>query len=326
MLVAPDALWVLLGALVLDAIVGDPDVIWRRWPHPAAWFGALVAAADRRFNQPERSERTRRVAGALAILGLTLVAAVVGLAVETGARRLPGGTMLVAVPASVLLAGRSLHDHVRRVRLAFAEGIGAARRAVSMIVGRDPESLDEPAIARAAIESTAENFSDGLVAPAFWFAIGGLGGLCAYKMINTADSMIGHMSDRHRAFGWASARIDDVVNLAPARLSGCLVALAAPSAGGSVGTALQIMARDAGLHRSPNAGWPESAMAGALGLALGGPRRYASGPVAEPFLHAEGRRDVGPADIDRALRVMITASVLHAALYGVLALLLAHLT
>ncbi|MBV9078242.1 MAG: cobalamin biosynthesis protein CobD, partial [Methylobacteriaceae bacterium] len=233
------------------------------------------------------------------------------------------GAILLALAASVLLAQQSLFLHVRAVERAFAAGgLPAARRAVSMIVGRDPDRLDDAGVARAAIESCAENFSDGVVAPAFWFALGGLPGLLVYKAVNTADSMVGHLSERHRAFGWASARLDDVLNLAPARLAGLLVALAAPAGGGRIGPALAVMERDARLHRSPNAGWPEAAMAGALGLALGGPRVYAAGPVDEPMLNAAGRRDAAPGDIGRALRVMAAAAVEHAALVVILALTL----
>jgi adenosylcobinamide-phosphate synthase len=182
--------------------------------------------------------------------------------------------------------------------------------AVSRIVGRDPTSLDEARICRAAIESTAENFSDGVVAPALWFLVFGLPGLLAYKAINTADSMIGHLTDKHRAFGWASARLDDVVNLPASRIAGALVALAAPAAGGGIGAALRAMWADAGKHRSPNAGWPEAAMAAALGIALAGPRRYGGVIVNDPFVNERGRRDAHPEDISRALRVYVVANAL----------------
>ena len=320
MLLHADALWILVGALALDAALGDPDWLWRRWPHPAVWLGRLVAFGDRHLNRPSWSDPARRVGGALWLLVVVAIALGAGFALEAGLRRLPGGPFLVAIAASVLLAGRSLYDHVARVRDAFwTGGLQAARQAVSMIVGRDPERLDAPAVARAAVESTAENVSDGLVAPALWFAIAGLPGLAAYKAVNTADSMIGHLSARHRAFGWAAARLDDVLNLVPARLSGLLIGLAAPLAGGSPVQALSVMWQDAGLHRSPNAGWPEAAMAGALGLALGGPRVYAAGPVEEPFLNPDGWHEASPADIDRALRVMVGACLVHALAYAVLA-------
>lgn len=311
-----DRLFVLLGALALDAAIGDPDAIWRRWPHPVVWIGRLIAWGDRALNRPDWSEGSRRAAGTAALVGLVVLALGTGWAVEAGLRRVPGGEVLVALTASVLLAQRSLHDHVARVRDAFGMGgLPAARAAVSMIVGRDPESLDADGVARAAIESAAENFSDGVVAPAFWFACLGLPGLLAYKAVNTADSMVGHLSARHRAFGWASARFDDLVNLVPARMSGLLVALAAPAAGGDPVAAWRVMWRDAGLHRSPNAGWPEAAMAGALGVALAGPRLYASGPVDDPYLNHEGRGAV-PGDITRALRVMVVAAVLQALVYA----------
>ena len=341
MILSTDACLVLVGALLLDALIGDPDVLWRRWPHPVTWLGAIVAFADRHLNPPESlaetadslpphaeevgsrsgaGDQVRRVSGVIFVAVYVPGALAAGWLLETGLRALPGGPLLLAAAASVLLAFRSLRDHIRRVSDAFRSGgLAGARRAVSMIVGRDPERLDEGGVARAAIESAAENFSDGVVAPAFWFAFGGLPGLLAYKAINTADSMIGHLSDRHRHFGWAAARLDDLVNLAPARLSGGFVALAAPLAGGKVGAALRIMRRDAGLHRSPNAGWPEGAMAGALGIALATPRSPASGPVHDPFLNPEGG-PASPADIGRALRVLDGAALLHAGLYGLLAL------
>jgi adenosylcobinamide-phosphate synthase len=189
-----------------------------------------------------------------------------------------------------------------------------------MIVGRDPEQLDEAGVCRAAIESCAENFADGVVAPVFWLALLGLPGLLAYKAINTADSMIGHRSERFEAFGWAAARLDDLVNLAPARLAGALLAMVAPLAGVSIAASFKVMRRDAPSHRSPNAGWPESAMAGALGLALAGPRHYAEGRVDDPFLNAEGRTSVAPDDIGRALDLYFAACLVEGASYAALAL------
>jgi adenosylcobinamide-phosphate synthase len=178
-----------------------------------------------------------------------------------------------------------------------------------MIVGRDPESLSADGVARAAIESTAENFSDGLIAPAFWFLALGLPGIIAYKAINTADSMIGHRTPRHLHFGWAAARLDDAVNWPAARISGMLIALAAPIAKGSTGRAWRVMLRDARLHRSPNAGWPEAAMAGALDLALAGPRIYGDLIVNDRFIHEDGRHEAGPGDISRALRITVGAGL-----------------
>jgi len=191
-------------------------------------------------------------------------------------------------------------------------GLAGGRAAVSMIVGRDPDSLDGPGVARAAIESCAENFSDGVVAPVFWYVVLGLPGIMVYKTVNTLDSMIGHRSERYRAFGWASARFDDLLNLVPARLAGVLIAAAAlATRGARPGAALRTMLRAAGKHRSPNAGWPEAAMAGALGLALAGPRRYGTEVVRDPWI-GDGRAQAGEADIRAALRVMVTACAMGA--------------
>ncbi|MCX5480105.1 adenosylcobinamide-phosphate synthase CbiB [Kaistia geumhonensis] len=316
-------LWLLLAAIAIDAIAGDPDFIWRRIPHPVAWFGALIGWADRKLNAvpPSGSDRLRRVLGMMTIIVLTTLAFAAGLLIERFLASIEWGLLLLPLIASIFLASRSLHDHVRAVRDAFDEGgLVAARRSVAMIVGRDPDSLDEAGVCRAAIESTAENFSDGFVAPALWFALLGLPGLFAYKMINTADSMIGHLSERHRAFGWASARLDDLVNLPASRLAGALIVMAAPFVGTSIRDSFVVMLDDARKHRSPNAGWPEAAMAGALGLALAGPRRYAGHMVEDPFLNAGGRRDAAPGDIAKALKVLKVATALTGVLVVITAL------
>jgi adenosylcobinamide-phosphate synthase len=258
-----------------------------------------------------------------AVALLLTIATASGFAIDLLLRQLPYGEWLVALVASIFIAQRSLYEHVARVRQAFASGgLDKARAAVSMIVGRDPKSLDQAGVCRAAIESCAENFSDGVVAPAFWFALLGLPGLIAYKAVNTADSMIGHRNECYRAFGWAAARLDDLLSLVPARLAGALVALAAVAAHGNILTALRVMWRDARLHRSPNAGWPEAAMAGALGISLAGPRRYGEQVVDDAFLNAGARAAATPDDIGRALRVLVAAYALHAALYAALALVL----
>jgi adenosylcobinamide-phosphate synthase len=314
------ALWLVLGALVIDAVVGDPAFVWRRLPHPVVWLGALVERLDRAFNHATWPPPQRRIAGVLALVILIIVAALLSWLVEVALFRVPWGEVALALVASVFIAQRSLYQHVDGVRAAFAaRGLAEARGAVALIVGRDPESLDESGVSRAAIESCAENFSDGVAAPVFWFALLGLPGLVVYKAVNTADSMIGHRTERHEAFGWAAARVDDLLNLVPARLAGVLIALAAPIVQGRVLAALTVMWRDAGLHRSPNAGWPESAMAAALGVALAGPRRYGGHVVPDPFLNPHGRSAM-PADITRALRVLIAASLLHGAIYAALAL------
>ncbi|TAK47851.1 MAG: cobalamin biosynthesis protein [Xanthobacteraceae bacterium] len=314
--------WVLLAALALDALVGDPASVWRRWPHPVVWLGALIGALDRELNRESWPASRRCFAGIAAVVLLVAVAAGAGAIVELALRRVPAGEMLAALIASVFIAQKSLYQHVDAVRAAFvAGGLAHARAAVALIVGRDPESLDEGGVCRAAIESCAENFSDGVVAPAFWFALFGLPGLLAYKAVNTADSMIGHRTPRHEAFGWAAARLDDVMNLVPARLAGVLIALAAPVVRGSVVPTLTIMGQEARQHRSPNAGWPESAMAAALGVVLAGPRRYGATIADDPLLNAAGRA-AGPADIGGALRLMVAACILHAALYAAFAIAL----
>lgn len=322
MLVTEHALWIVVTAIAFDAVIGDPDWLWRRLPHPVVWIGHAIDVLERTLNVTEWSARDRKIAGVGAVLWLVIGAAIIGLLIELV---LPDGWVGIIVEgflASVLLAQRSLYQHVARVRDAFAEGgLAAARTAVSMIVGRDPARLDEAGVARAAIESTAENFSDGIAAPIFWLAVFGLPGLIAYKAINTADSMIGHRSTRYEQFGWAAARLDDFVNIIPARLSGLLFVAVAPLMGGRMAHSKMIMFRDALKHRSPNAGWPESAMAGALGIALAGPRHYAEGPVNDPFLNEEGRAAT-PADINRALRLFVAACALQATIYAALALVL----
>ena len=317
-------------ALALDALYGDPGWIWRRLAHPVVLIGGLIAWLDRWLNRGNWSRRRRKVAGILTVLLLVVITGVTGYLIEISLRQTQGSyqgshfvpVVALGLVASVFLAQQTLYRHVARVRSAFATGgLTAAREAVAMIVGRDPESLDESGVARAAIESCAENFSDGVVAPVFWLALLGLPGLVIYKAINTADSMIGHRTPRHRDFGWAAARLDDLLNLVPARLAGVLIALAAPVARGSIVTSLRTMRRDARRHRSPNAGWPESAMAGALGIALAGPRRYGGSVVDDPFLNAEGRKDAMPDDIGRALRILIAACALEFAVYAALLLL-----
>jgi adenosylcobinamide-phosphate synthase len=323
MLLDSHALLIVVVALVLDALIGDPDWLWKRLAHPVVLIGTMIGWLDRTLNRDDWSERIKKIAGIVAALFLIAVAGLVGLLLEAPLRQLPGGWIIAAVLAATLIAQHSLYDHVAQVRDAFATGgLKEAREKVSLIVGRDPQTLDEAGVCRAAIESSAENFSDGVVAPVFWLALLGLPGLLIYKTINTADSMIGHLTPLHRSFGWAAARLDDVLSLVPARLSGLLIALAAPIVRGSVKTAITVMRRDAGKHRSPNAGWPESAMAAAIGVALAGPRSYSGKITDDPYLNAEARSEATPADIGRALRVMIAACALQAAIYAALAFVL----
>ncbi|HEX2942451.1 MAG TPA: adenosylcobinamide-phosphate synthase CbiB [Rhodopila sp.] len=298
-------------ALVIEALVGYPQRLVQAIGHPVIWIGKLIASLDRRLNRPDRQARTRRAAGVLAVcilLGVSLAAAAL---VRALVLHLPFGRVLVALAASTLLAQRSLYQHVAQVGAALGtRGLAAGRIAVSHIVGRDPEVLDEHGVCRAAIESLAENFSDGVVAPAFWLAVAGLPGIAAYKAINTADSMIGHRTPRHEAFGWAAARLDDLINIPASRLSALLLVAAAAFLPGANGRgAWRAVRRDARHHRSPNAGWPEAAMAGALGLALAGPRSYGGKVVADAFM-GDGRRDATPADIGRALRLFLLADAM----------------
>lgn len=321
MLICSDTLSIVVVALAFDALIGDPDWLWRRLPHPVAVIGSFIGLLDRTLNLDTRPPGQRKIAGVGVVLLLLAISTLSGFLIEVALRQIAFGDVLVWLIASTLIAQRSLYQHVAQVRRAFADGgLAEARRAVSMIVGRDPDQLDEAGVCRAAIESCAENFSDGVVAPAFWLALLGLPGLITYKAINTADSMIGHRSARYESFGWAAARLDDILNLVPARLSGLLIAVVAPVARGTTANAFKVMWRDAAKHRSPNAGWPESAMAGALGLALAGPRRYGERIVDDPFLNADARKDAMPDDIRRALRLLVAACLLEAAVYAALAL------
>ncbi|AWN50489.1 adenosylcobinamide-phosphate synthase CbiB [Methylobacterium sp. 17Sr1-1] len=300
----PDSLPVLVLALAVEAVLGYPDRLYRLAGHPVTWIGALIAALDRRLNREGDPGGRRRAAGVLALL-LVLAAtgvAASGLALACGALGLLPGVILCALLAASLPAQRSLHDHVARVAQDLdRDGLSGGREAVAMIVGRNPETLDEAALCRAAIESLAENFSDGIVAPAVWLGVGGLPGGALYKAINTADSMIGHRTPRHEAFGWAAARLDDFVNLPASRLTaGLVIGAAALTPGASAREALAAVRRDAGRHRSPNAGWPEAAMAGALGLRLAGPRVYGTTRVEDAWM-GSGRPEVDAADIRRAL-------------------------
>lgn len=323
MLLDPLLLFVLLAALVIDGVIGDPDWLWRRLPHPVVWIGRLIAWLDTSLNRPAWSARARKTAGVVALVILVALALALGSMLQTTLLSMPFGWIALAIIASILLAQNSLYSHVRAVAVALErEGLAGGRRTVAMIVGRDPEQLDTAGVSRAAIESCAENFSDGVVAPVVWFALLGLPGLIAYKAVNTADSMIGHKTERHQAFGWASARFDDLINLPASRLSALFIALAAPLAGGSTARALACVARDAGQHRSPNAGWPEAAMAGALDIALAGPRAYATYRVEDPFMNPTGDKAIGAREIRRALRVLAGACVIEAMLVLILALVL----
>lgn len=296
-------------AMLLDGWLGEPRWLWSRLPHPAVLMGRAVGWADKTLNTG--SEQARRAKGIATMAVLTLCAAALG----TGLSALPGGVIIEVIAAAMLLAQRSLCDHVRDVATALCQSVNDGRVAVARIVGRDTAELDEPGIARAAIESAAENLSDGIIAPAFWFLLGGLPGLLVYKIANTADSMIGYRTPRHAAFGWAAARFDDGLNWIPARLTALMIAVLHRAPG-----QWRTIRRDAPLHRSPNAGWPEAAMAAALDVSLSGPRSY-DGQIREfPWVRAEGARDIGAAEIDAAVTVLWRVWRLGLALVAVLVL------
>jgi adenosylcobinamide-phosphate synthase len=312
-----------LLALLIELMIGYPEGLARRIGHPVTWMGALIDWLDRKLNRDDAEPETRRRAGAIAMLVLLGVVGMVAFLIEAVLLLLPLGLILVAILASTLLAQRSLFVHVAKVADALDEGgVAAGREEVAQIVGRDTAELDEAGVARAAIESLAENFSDGVVAPAFFMVIAGLPGAALYKAINTADSMIGHRTERHIDFGRNAAQLDDIVNFPAARLSALLiVAAAALAKGASASGAWEAMRRDAAKHASPNAGYPEAAMAGALGLALAGPRSY-GGTITEGALMGDGRREANAADIRAALELYGRADGLLIAIVFVLAALI----
>jgi adenosylcobinamide-phosphate synthase len=289
--------------------------LYARIAHPVVWIGRLIETLERRWNDPARSVATRRALGIVTMMIVAGSAGAVGYAIQAGARQLPFGMIIVVLVATMGLAQRSLYSHVRDVLRALErDDLSTARAAVSKIVGRDTAQLTSSGVSAAAIESLAESFNDGIVAPAFWLAVGGLPGLFAYKALNTADSLIGHREPRWRAFGWAAARADDVANLIPARLAGLLVVLAG-------GGGLRMMWRDAPRHASPNAGWPEAAMAGALEVELGGAATYEGVMHERPVFGAGRRPNAG--DLRRALQIYLEAcallwSLMLAAAAGVL--------
>ena len=314
---------ILVAALGVEALFGYPQRLYKLIGHPVTWIGALISKLDRDLNRDDESRAARKASGVLALIVLVAIPAGLAWIIQITLASTWLGNIALVLIASTMLASRSLYDHVRDVAQALRnEGLDAGRTMVGRIVGRNPETLDEHGVARAAIESLAENASDGITAPVVWFALLGLPGLAAYKAINTADSMIGHRTPRHDAFGWAAARLDDLVNLPASRLTGFLFALAArfiPN--GSMDNAFRVMRRDAHRHRSPNAGWPESAMAGALGLKLNGPKTYGATHVEDAYM-GDGRREATADDIERALRLAGIAWVLMiAGLSGIVLIL-----
>ena len=304
---AAPTLAILLLAMAVDLVAGDPKWLYRLLPHPVVLLGRLIDALSRSLNRQALPRGRRIIRGGLCSLLVVGLAGGVGVALHVLLAGLPFGWIVEGLLASSLLAFRGLYDAVRAVARGLGESLAAGRAAVGHIVGRDPASLDAAGVARAAAESAAENFSDGFVAPVFWFLLLGLPGLLAYKAINTLDSMIGHRDARFEAFGKVAARLDDAANLLPARLAGLLIVLAAvllPSA--SAAAAWRAMRRDAPKHRSPNAGWQEAAVAGALGLALAGPRHYGGQRVEDHWM-GDGRSAVTAEDLARVLDLYLTA-------------------
>lgn len=311
-------------SLALEMNAGYPDRLFRAIGHPVTWIGRLISFLDDRLNRATESDDKRRLRGVLALVVIVGVPGVLAYALQTLLLLHVAGFYILIVLCSTLLAQKSLAEHVAAVAKALdTGGLAAGREAVSKIVGRDPESLDRRGVARAAIESLAENFSDGVVAPAFWLGIGGLAGAAAYKAANTADSMIGHRTQKHEAFGWAAARFDDLINLPASRLTALLIVVAAALLPGMDSRAAwRAVWRDAKNHRSPNAGWPEAAMAGALGVALAGPRSYGGVMGYYAYMGEGGRDEVTAADIRRALRLFWTADVLLIGLLAIIGLAL----
>jgi len=307
-----------LIAMLVELCFGYPDAVVKAIGHPVTWIGRLIDTLDNRLNRDAAGQGERRAAGVIAVLLLVVVVGAIALVIQHELLRLPFGIIAAGFLASTLVAQRSLNRHVADVAIALEkDGIAAGRIAVSRIVGRDTVGLDVAGISRAAVESLAENFSDAIVAPVIWMVIAGLPGAALYKAINTADSMIGHRTPRHEAFGWAAARLDDLMNLPASRLSALLlITAAALTKDADASAAWRAVRRDAAHHRSPNAGYPEAAMAGALGLSLAGPRCYGGVRVDDAPM-GDGRRDANAADIRRALALFHCADAILIALLAV---------
>lgn len=281
----------ILLALILDAFLGEPVWIWSKIPHPTVLMGKIIKWCELKYN----NGINRKNKGILFIASMVIFLAIFGCLIE----KLPFSAIWKILIVAILLSHKSLTEHVTAVSLGLQKNLSQGRTAVAMIVGRDTANLAETDIARSAIESAAENFSDGIIAPLFWFLIGGLPGILIYKFVNTSDSMIGYKNIQYNQFGWAAARLDDLLNWIPARLSGLLICIVHQN-----NSALNIMWRDAKLHRSPNAGWPESAMAGVLDVSISGPRSYEGVIKNYPFVNVDGKKKLTAVDIDNAVDVL----------------------
>ena len=281
--------WELVIAMLLDAVFGEPRMLWDRLPHPAVLMGRLVAFLDRTLN----TGQDRKSKGVLALSVLCFTAAVIGSVLSQF------GWVIEIIVAAILLAHKSLVDHVRAVAKGLRTSIEEGRFAVSMIVSRDTKDMNEAQVTRSAIESAAENFSDGVIAPAFWFLIGGLPAMLVYKFVNTADSMIGYKTEKYLEFGWASARFDDLLNWIPARLSMLLIVVFAKQP-----VNFRAIVSEAKRHKSPNAGWPEAAMARAINVALAGPRSYDGQLQQLHWVNETGRQTITADNVDAAVRIL----------------------
>jgi adenosylcobinamide-phosphate synthase len=309
-------------ALVIEYFVGYPQSLQRAIGHPVEWIGKLIAYLDEGLNDPDTEDSDQRNHGIFAVVALCVAVGVPAFLLERLLLSFHYGWIINTLLATAFIAQKSLRDHVTAVARTLPQSIVAARKEVAKIVGRDPSTLDESGVAKAALESLAENTADGITAPIFWFAIAGLPGIVVYKAINTADSMIGHKSEKYLHFGWAAAKLDDLVNLPASRLTGLLFACAAWFRSKTrAQAALNAMWRDASKHQSPNAGWPEAAMAGALDLKFGGPRQYDGEMVQLPYM-GEGRGQMTAADIERGLEIYDRTLLILLALAAVLALIL----
>ncbi|MRG70888.1 cobalamin biosynthesis protein CobD [Alphaproteobacteria bacterium HT1-32] len=309
-------LLLLLFALGLDAVFGEMGWVFRMMPHPVVLIGRLISSLERRLNRENRGQVDRAIRGFLVVVFMVGSTAIIGAAVSWVSAWHPFGWLIELFLVATLVAQRSLYDHVAAVAGPLSkDDLPGARKAISRVVGRDPNALDKHGVTRAGIETTAENFGDGVVAPVFWYLLFGFPGILVYKTVNTLDSMIGYRNDRYRSFGFTAAKLDDLLNWVPARLSGLILVLAAiVTPGAHAGPAFRVMLRDAGKHRSPNAGWPEGAMAGALDVALAGPRRYGSQVVDDDWIGGKGRARATVRDLRRALVLYTFACVIHAAL------------
>lgn len=316
-----DPLILLLFAMGIEAYIGEAAFVFNRIKHPIAIIGSVIGFFDDKLNRARRPEIDRAIRGACVVVIMVAGTGSIGYGVMWLTLHTTWGWVLEALLIVTMIAARGLYDAVARVGTGLEMGgLEGGRAAVRHIVGRDPKSLDAPAIARAAIESLAENFSDAVVAPVFWYVLLGFPGIIVYKTVNTMDSMIGHRTARHRAFGFTAARLDDALNAIPARLSAVIITMAAafvPTANPKA--AITTAARDARKHRSFNAGWPEGAVAGALGLALAGPRNY-GGEVVNDHWMGDGRARATPKDVQRALYLYAVSCLITAGIVGAITL------